>query len=85
MADNFQEDLLEQVSKLLQYHNSLGIKEYPRTQFLERFLNKPVESSPSHPRAITRRSEKKVEKFSDKKHSFDPGLVRGQRRGRRLG
>ena len=49
MADNFQEDLFEQVSKLLHYHESLGIKEYPRTQAIEHFLNKQTEKSSVHP------------------------------------
>jgi uracil-DNA glycosylase family 4 len=75
MADNFQEDLLEQVSKFLQYHDSLGIKEYPRTQLLEQFLNKQAASSPSPPKAKIQKRARKVKVSSDKKHSFDPGLA----------
>jgi len=73
MADHFQDDLVEQVSKLLQYHDSLGIKEYPRTQILERFLNEQTKS-PSLPKVSTRRQEVKIQKTPLKKHSFDPGL-----------
>ena len=47
MANQFQEDLLEQVSKLLKYHNTLGIQEYPRTEILERFLKKQGDTSSS--------------------------------------
>ena len=75
MADNFQEDLLEQVSKLLQYHDTLGIREYPRTKILERFLSKQAASSPSHPKITPPRKEGTSRKTSDKKHSFDPGLA----------
>ncbi len=75
MADNQNEDLLEEVSKLLQYHKSLGIEEYPRTQILEHFLNKQAESSPSHPGTETRKSGRKVGIASEKKHFFDPGLA----------
>jgi uracil-DNA glycosylase family 4 len=75
MADQFQEDLLEQVSKLLKYHDSLGIKEYPRTHILERFLKKQAESSPSHPRVTPQREKETIQKPSEKKHLFDPGLA----------
>ena len=75
MADNLNKDLLKEVSKLLQYHESLGIKEYPRTQTLERFLNKQAESSPSHPRTKIQRSERGGKISPEKKHFFDPGLA----------
>ena len=74
MVDQSQEDLLEQVSKLLQYHESLGIKEYPRTQLLERFLNQQAES-PSLPRTAPQRQEGRIQKPSLKKHFFDPDLT----------
>jgi len=76
MADNFQEDLLEQVRKLLNYHESLGIKEYPRTPGLQRFLNKQAESSPAHPGVPSQEKEEKIQKTSEKKHFFDPGLAK---------
>ena len=75
MADNYQEDLLDQVSKLLKYHNSLGIKEYPRSIIPEQFLNKQAPPSPSHPRAKIQKSPRKVKISSNIKHSFDPGLA----------
>jgi len=76
MADNSREDLLEQVSKLLHYHESLGIREYPRTTSLKRFLNKQAESSPTHPGIPPQRKEQKIRRTSEKKHCFDPGLAR---------
>jgi len=75
MADNFQEDLFEQVSKLLHYHESLGIKEYPRTQALEHFLNKQAETSSVHPGVTPQKKEVKNRSISEKKHFFDPGLA----------
>ncbi len=75
MADNLNENLLEEISKFLRYHDSLGIKEYPRTQILERFLNKQAESSPSRPRTKTQKRERKVRTSSEKKHLFDPELA----------
>jgi uracil-DNA glycosylase family 4 len=75
MADHFQEDLIEGISKLLQYHESLGIKEYPRTQFLERFLNKQDGPAPSQPRVTPQKKEGKTRKPPEKKHLFDPGLA----------
>ena len=75
MADHFQDDLLEQISKLLQYHDSLGIKEYPRTQNLERFLNKQADSSPARPMPPKKESERKARETPEKKHLYDPGLA----------
>ncbi|MFC1845287.1 uracil-DNA glycosylase [Thermodesulfobacteriota bacterium] len=75
MADQLQDDLLEQVSKLLKYHDALGIKEYPRTQILERFLKKKSGSSPSQPKITPLRKKETIQKSSVKKHLFDPGLA----------
>ena len=75
MADHIQENLLEEISKFLRYHDSLGIKEYHRTQILERFLNTQAESSPSLPRPQTQKSVRRVEKIPENKHCFDPGLA----------
>lgn len=72
MSDHSREDLLEQAGKLLQYHETLGIKEYPRSQPLENFLKKQTEPLPS-PSKSTRKKER--QKTSVKKHSFDPGLT----------
>ncbi|MBW2465768.1 MAG: uracil-DNA glycosylase [Deltaproteobacteria bacterium] len=72
MADHSQEDLLEQVNKLLQYHETLGIKEYPRSRSLERFLKPELDSVPSDS-VITSKGTK--EKPLPKKHSFDPKLT----------
>lgn len=75
MADNFQKNLLGDISRFLQYHDSLGIKEYPRTHILERFLNRQAEPSLSLPVVKAQKSQRKVERISEKKHSFDPGLA----------
>jgi DNA polymerase len=75
MADKLNENLLEEVSKLLKYHQSLGIKEYPRTQTLERFLNKQTESSPSHTRAKIQKSGMGGKISSERKHFFAPELA----------
>jgi DNA polymerase len=75
MADRFQEDFLEQVSKLLKYHNSLGIREYPRTKALDGFLKKQKESPPSRPRVTQQRAIEAIPKSSGKKHFFDAGLA----------
>ena len=76
MADNSREDLLEQVSKLLHYHESLGIREYPRTTSLKRFLNKQAESSSVHPGIAPQIKEEKNRRAPEKKHFFDPGLAK---------
>jgi len=75
MTDQFQDDLLEQVSKLLKYHNTLGITEYPRTGVLERFLKKQDGSSPSQPKLTPQMKKETIQKPSEKKHLFDPGLA----------
>ena len=75
MPDQFQNDLLEQVSKLLKYHKNIGIKEYPRTSSLELFLKKKEASSPSQPKITPPIKKETIKKFSEKKHLFDPGLA----------
>jgi len=69
-------DLLEEISRLLQYHESLGIKEYPRTQLLERFLQKQGKPLPSQTKNWLQRTTKKTSKPAERKHFFDPGLVK---------
>ena len=63
MADHSQEDLLGEIGKFLRYHDSLGIKEYPRTQILDHFLNKQPGTSPSPPKPQTQKSVRRVEKI----------------------
>ena len=75
MADHIQEDLLEEISKFLRYHDSLRIKEYPRSQILNHFLNKQPGPSPSPPKPLQQKNVKRVEKIAENKHSFDPGLA----------
>jgi uracil-DNA glycosylase family 4 len=69
-------DLLAEISKFLQYHDSLGIKEYPRTQLLERFLHKQEQPSPSQPGSKPQGKERKTPETAEKKHLFDPGLAK---------
>ncbi len=69
-------NLLEEISKLLQYHESLGLKEYPRTQLLERFLHKGDRPSPSLARNKIQGKERKAPKAVEKKHLFDSGLAK---------
>ena len=68
-------NLLQEIIKLLQYHNSLGIKEYPRTQLLQRFLHKGDRPSLSQPASRPGSKEKKTYKAAEKKHIFDPDLA----------
>jgi len=74
MANQFQDDLLAQVNKLLKYHDTLGIKEYPRTRALERFMKKQEASSSSQPKISPQRIKATIQKTTGKKHLFDPGL-----------
>ena len=75
MTEQSDTDLLQEIKRLLQYHHSLGIREYPRTQGLERFLRK--EDRPASSQATGRPSSKKKTPpaTSDQKHVFDPGLA----------
>jgi DNA polymerase len=68
-------DLLEEISKLLQYHESLGIRNYPRTELLERFLSKKKQPSSPQSSFTHRKRPAIIEQTSDKKHFFDPELA----------
>jgi DNA polymerase len=76
MTEKTDTDVLVEISKFLQYHKSLGIKVYPRTQMLERFLEKYKENMEPLPRPATSASQKegKYTKPVKQKHVFDPGL-----------
>ena len=69
-------DLLEEISKLLQYHDSLGIKEYPRTQQIEDFLHKQEKPAPVQARSKVSGGERKDPGAGGRKHLFDPGLAK---------
>jgi DNA polymerase len=69
-------DLLHETSNLLKYLDFLGIKEYPRTELLERFLHKKNSLSPPQSRATQQKMEGKSRKAAEKKHFFDPGLAK---------
>lgn len=73
MTEFSQEDLLEEARKLLRYHDSLGIKEYPRSKPLEHFLNKQEEVLPSRAKHALKKNLSR--KPSEKKHLFDPKLA----------
>jgi len=75
MTNQSDTDLLEEISKLLQYHDSLGIREYPRTQQIERFLNNPGSPSPAQPGSRPQGKERKRRIAVEEKHVFDPGLA----------
>ena len=68
-------DLIGAISKLLLYHDSLGIREYPRTQLLDRFLHNPEGPSREQPANRPQGRERKKLKTAEKKHVFDPGLA----------
>lgn len=76
MTQQSEKDLLEEISKLLQYHAALGIKKYPRTQVLERFLHKQAKSSPSPSRSKQQEQERIAPQAVEKKHLFDPSLAK---------
>ncbi len=76
MPNKSDTDLLEEISDLLRYHVSLGIKEYPRSQQLDRFLHKQETPSPPQPGSKPQGSERKTTKTAEKKHFFDPGLAK---------
>lgn len=68
-------DILQEITRLLQYHHSLGIKEYPRTQELERFLRKEDRSAFSRAPGSPGSKKKKPPATPEKKHIFDPALA----------
>ena len=76
MKKQSETNLLHEISRLLQYHESLGIKEYPRKQLLEPFLQKQVKSTLFQAKGRPRSKEQKAFKTAEKKHFFDPGLAR---------
>jgi uracil-DNA glycosylase family 4 len=76
MTEKTDTDVLEEISRFLQYHKSLGIKVYPRTQMLDRFLEKHQENMLPLPRPETPTPQKEGEysRPVKQKHVFDPGL-----------
>ena len=68
-------DIIKEISNLLQYHNSLGIKEYPLTEQLERFLHKKKPSS-AQPANKLQQREVENSRTAAKKHFFDAGLAK---------
>lgn len=76
MSQQSHTDLLEEISKLLHFHDSLGITEYPRTQLLERFLHKQEQASSSQGESKHEEKDRKSVKTAEKKHLFDPGLAK---------
>jgi len=68
-------DILEEVSKILQYHISLGIKEYPRTQQIENFLQKLEKPSSLKAGSKLQGRQRKATEAVERKHLFDTGLA----------
>ncbi len=68
-------DLGEEISRLLRYHNSLGIKEYPRSELLERFLQQQATPSLAPAKNGPGTQRKKSPEAVGGKHFFDPGLA----------
>ena len=69
-------NLLQDISKLLQYHDSLGIREYPRSQPLESFLHTQDRPTPPQQGSRYQPKERITPKSPERKHFFDPGLSR---------
>ncbi|MBW1944493.1 MAG: uracil-DNA glycosylase [Deltaproteobacteria bacterium] len=78
MSDNSKTDLIKDIRSLLKYQKSLGIDSYPRTEGLQRFLEKREQpSAPSPPsRKYTRLVQVKAAIETREKHVFDPGLAK---------
>lgn len=74
MTKHTDTDLFAEIKRLLQYHDSLGIKEYPRTQGLIDFLHKRGEISYSEPKSKTSPKRGKSPSKTPRKHTFDPCL-----------
>lgn len=75
MTNHSDTDLLGEISKLLQYHDSLGIRDYPRTQQIDRFLHNLEKVSPAQTESRSQGRERKRVKTAEEKHVFDPGLA----------
>ena len=69
-------DLLQEARKLLQYLDFLGIKEYPRTELLERFIHTQDRPANSPQRSRSLHRERTPLKKTEGKHVFDPGLAK---------
>jgi DNA polymerase len=74
MAQRSDTDLLQEIRSFLQYHESLGITEYPRRQALQSFLAKQKKSTPPPVSGCTRKVEQ-GKTAATGKHQFDPGLT----------
>ncbi len=69
-------DLLQETSNLLQYLDFLGIKEYPRTELLERFIHTQDRPGNSPQRSKSQYRERTPLNKTEEKHVFDPGLAK---------
>jgi uracil-DNA glycosylase len=76
MIKSADQDLLEKISNFLHYHESLGLKEYPRTRMLENFLAQFQENrlSPAQQGKPPLQKKKTFSRPADKRHLFDPAL-----------
>jgi len=67
-------DILAEIGRLLQYHEALGIREYPRIRMLDRFLQ--VQERPSPAGAKNKSRPRTGKTAGTEKHVFDPDLAR---------
>lgn len=74
MSEKTDANIVEEISRLLHYHDSLGIKEYPRSELLARFLDKQKPPAPAKTRTRPKPTAARPAKAEGKKHDFDPGL-----------
>lgn len=75
MTKSSDTDLLQQISTFLRYHDSLGIKEYPRTEQLDRFLQKEKTPAPLPAESRPQIKAGKAPEAAERKHVFDHGLT----------
>jgi DNA polymerase len=76
MSAKPEENPLDEVRRLLKYHTSLGIKEYPRSKDLEKFLDKGSAAAPIQAPPEKRSRKKKGEPAPLRtKHVFDQSLA----------
>lgn len=76
MARHPDTDLLDEISRLLHYHDSLGIKEYPRTEMLTHFLQQRGRLLPAEPQSSKPKKTAPSLETPGKKHTLDHRLAK---------
>lgn len=76
MSKSDNKDILEKIRNFLHYHESLGLKEYPRSQVLERFLAQfsEYQQSPVDQEKPPQQKKRTFSRHAERKHFFDPVL-----------